>query len=157
MFLYNKPDIARIINYQTRLTNQHSFVKLIRGGNGEGKSDEVFSELKKIDSTFDYIFAIQPSIWKTSKLIELLEHSGGDSIWEFEIAAQKTCRDRNIFGYYVDDGGIKRGRFHWDSKVYPYIATAVVKGKWNTKEYQKELIDIGLEYNIDYKIRGTND
>jgi len=157
MFLYDKPDIDRLINYKNRLTNQYSFIKLIRGGNGEGQSDEVYPELKKIDKSFDYIFAIQPTIWKTDKLIELLEYSGGDSIWEFEIAAQKTCKDRNILGYYVDDGGIKRGRLHWDSKVYPYIATAVVKGKWNTKEYKIELEKISQKYNIDFKIRGTND
>lgn len=157
MFLYGEADIERLINYQNRLTNQYSFVKLIRGGNGEGEPDEMYPELKKLDKSFEYIFAIQPTIWKREKLIELLEHSGGDSIWEFEVAAQKTCRDRNILGYYVDDGGIKRGRLHWDSKVYPYVATAVVKGKWNTKEYPKELEDIGAEYNIDYKTRGTND
>jgi hypothetical protein len=157
MFLYGKPDIERLINYQNRLTNQYSFVKLIRGGNSQGKSDDVYPELKLIDKSFEYIFAIQPTIWKTDKLIELLKHSEGNSIWEFEVAAQRTCRDRDILGYYVDDGGIQRGRFHWDSKVYPYVATAVVKGKWNTKEYPKELEVIGAEYNIDYETRGTND
>ena len=157
MFLYGEADVERLINYQNRLTNQYSFVKLIRGGKGEGKPDEVYPELKKMDKSFDYIFAIQPTIWKRDKLIELLEHSGGDTIWEFEVAAQKTCKDRNILGYYVDDGGTKRGSLHWDSKVYPYVATAVVKGKWNTKEYPKELEDISVEYNIDYKTRGTND
>ena len=75
----------------------------------------------------------------------------------YPIAAQKACRERNIFGYYVDDGGKQRGRLHWDSKVYPYIATAVVKGKWNTKEYPNEMSVIADEYNIDYNIRGTND
>ena len=40
MFLYGEADIERLINYQNRLTNQYSFVKLIRGGNGEGKPDE---------------------------------------------------------------------------------------------------------------------
>ena len=99
---------------------------------------------------------ILKEISKTEKLIEVFENSEGNSIWEFEVAAQKTCRDRNILGYYVDDGGIKRGKLHWDSKVYPYIATAVVKGKWNTKEYSEELRVIGAEYNIDYKIRGNN-
>ena len=30
-----------------------------------------------------------------------------------------------------EEGDNKRGQFHWDSGVYPYFATAVVKGKWN--------------------------
>jgi len=156
MFLYGEPDINKLKIYQDRLTNQYSFVKLIRGGNSRGKSDDIYPELKKIDKSFEYIFAIQPTIWKREKLIELLENSSGDTIWEFEVAAQKTCRDRNILGYYVDDGGVKRGRFHWDSKVYPYVATAVVKGKWNIKEYPEELKKISEDYNISYKIRGTN-
>ena len=25
----------------------------------------------------------------------------------------------------------KRGKFHYDSSIYPYICTAVIKGKWN--------------------------
>ena len=157
MFLYDKPDINRLISYQQRLTNQYSFVKLIRGGKNVGISDEIYPELKKIDKSFEYIFAIQPTIWKRDKLIELLEHSGGNSIWEFEVEAQRCCRERNILGYYVDDGGKQRGQFHWDSKVYPYIATAVVKGKWNTKEYPSEIPEIAKEYNVDYKARGTND
>ena len=37
--------------------------------------------------------------------------------------------------------------YHFDSLVYPYIATAIVKGKWNFQEYPelKKLLD---SYNI---------
>ena len=31
----------------------------------------------------------------------------------------------------------KRGKFHYDSSVYPYICTAVIKGKWNEGDYAK--------------------
>ncbi len=42
---------------------------------------------------------------------------------------------------------------HYDSNIFPYIATTLVKGKWNTKEYP-ELYEILNSYNIDVSIRG---
>ena len=44
----------------------------------------------------------------------------------------------------------KRGKFHYDSSIYPYICTAVIKGKWNFKEYKKELFEIF--YNKKFNI-----
>ena len=40
---------------------------------------------------------------------------------------------------FAYDQGNKRGRNHWDSNIYPYVATAVVKGKWNLNEYSHKL------------------
>ena len=158
MFLYEKPDLDRLEKYTDYLINNknYHFVKLIRGGNQIGVGDLKYNELKKINNTFEYIFAIQPTIWKREKLIELIENSKGNTIWEFEVEAQKACRKNNIYGYYVDDGGVKRGRYHWDSKVYPYIATAIIKGGWNILEYEYELNKLFIEYNVDPKIRGIN-
>jgi hypothetical protein len=157
MFLYGRPDIPRIERYCDRLAETDlSFVKVIRAGDEEGFPDMKYNELKKFDATFGYIFAIQPAIWKREKFIELVRHSGGNTIWEFESAAQDVCRSRGIYGYYVDDGGVKRGRHHWDSVVYPYVATAVVSGRWNTMEYPGELAEIFKTYNIDLTKRKTN-
>ena len=36
----------------------------------------------------------------------------------------------------------KRGKNHWDSNYFPYIATAIVKGEWNFMEYKTELMEI---------------
>ena len=44
---------------------------------------------------------------------------------------------------------------HWDSKTFPYIATAIVKGKWNLSEYKQELGMILSSYKIDLGARGT--
>jgi hypothetical protein len=44
---------------------------------------------------------------------------------------------------------------HWDSSIFPYIATAIVKGKWNIGEYEKELKPILDEWNIDVNVRGV--
>ena len=48
----------------------------------------------------------------------------------------------------------KRGLYHYDSLVFPYIATAINKGKWNYNEYQKELDELFTEYEINPFERG---
>jgi hypothetical protein len=157
MFLYDKPDLKRIAKYKDYLeSSDKSFVRLIRGGKNEGTPNSKISELKEIDSSFQYVFAIQPTLWKTDDFLEITEKSKGNTIWEFEVKASTACKQFNKFGYYVDDSTPKRGSLHWDSKVFPYIATAVVKGKWNTKEYGKELAKIFEEYEIDPQKRGVN-
>lgn len=158
MFLYGEPNIQRILDYTKYLDSnfEMSFIKLIRGGVSVGESDKNIPALKLITDKFDYIFAIQPCIWKTHKLIEMIDYSNGADIWDFEVKAQEACRRRGILGWYVDDGGVQRGKYHWDSKVYPYVATAVVKGRWNTREYPEELSSIFEEYNIDLSKREKN-
>jgi hypothetical protein len=44
---------------------------------------------------------------------------------------------------------------HFDSVVYPYTATALVKGKWNMKEYSSQLTEIFQEYDLNVNERGT--
>ena len=51
-------------------------------------------------------------------------------------------------------GERKRGLYHYDSLVFPYIATAINKGKWNYNEYQKELDIFFTEYEINPFERG---
>ena len=45
-------------------------------------------------------------------------------------------------------GEKKRGMYHYDSIVFPYIATAINKGKWNMSEYQTELDKMFNEYGV---------
>ena len=43
---------------------------------------------------------------------------------------------------------------HHDSEIYPYIATAVVKGLWNLTEYPAEMAEVVKEFGIDCRERG---
>jgi hypothetical protein len=61
----------------------------------------------------------------------------------------------NIRGVYHYDSESLRGIHHYDSNVYPYIATALVRGKWNLNEYPNELGDILKENNIEINKRGV--
>ena len=72
------------------------------------------------------------------------------NIWDFERAV--TSIDNH---YMVRLGGEKqRGTRHCDSIVFPYIATAINKGKWNMSEYREELDKLFGEYNINPFERG---
>lgn len=161
MFLYDKPNYDKLKLYCDYLKlniDDKYFIKLIKGGITFGVSSKDHSELRIIDNTFDCVFAIQPTIWNFKKLKEVYENSNGNSVWEFEVDAKRLCLERKIFGYYIDDGGPRRlNSSHYDSYIYPYIATAVIKGKWNLIEYSNELMKLFIEYNLNYKQRGTND
>jgi hypothetical protein len=103
------------------------------------------------------LFAIQPTIIKKSTLHTIYDKTLGASIWEFEKNSSLLV---NMLGlkscYYYDGSENKRGLYHWDSSLYPYIATAVVKGKWDFESYGEELRYLLKEYSIDENLRGTN-
>lgn len=92
-------------------------------------------------------FSIQPTLIKPKTLTNLLKSTPPLNIWDFE---------RNVTSegehYMVRLGQEnKRGVFHYDSIVFPYIATAIVKGSWNLSEYNHELSTLIKEYNIGNK------
>ncbi len=153
MPLYDAPNLTKLQQYinMVRGTNVTS-IKLLKGGELNGEL--VSPNLYEIPSTSEWLFSIQPTIWKKKDLLEIYYKTLGATIWEFEVNAQDMARfykQKNLYHY---DGEPKRGMYHFDSNVYPYIATAVSKGKWVTSEYPKELGQLFKEYNIDPSIRG---
>ena len=78
-------------------------------------------------------------------------------IKDFENYASFVCKKLNIKGLYQYGGEPKRGLYHYDSRVYPYVSTAISAGKWNTREYKQELAILAEEYKLDLNSRGTND
>jgi hypothetical protein len=98
----------------------------------------------------DTKFSIQPTIIKTKTFLDLLSKVEPLNIWEFEDAV--PVEDGH---YMVRLGNEKRrGIYHNDSLVFPYIATAINKGKWNYYEYEKELNTLFNIYNINPFERG---
>ncbi|MEH0860075.1 hypothetical protein [Halobacteriovorax sp. DPLXC-1] len=102
-----------------------------------------------------WLYSVQPTIWKIDKFSELMGDNFGDSIWELEISAQKTIRKKGIKCGYLHSHGRKAGLHHWDNAIYPYVATAIVKGKWNMLEYADILSPILKAYNVSPDKRGT--
>jgi len=147
MFLYKKPNLDYISKLYD-LLDKYDFIKLIKTGINLGIN--VDKNLYEFQNTPQDYFAIQPSIWKVKKLLEVYKNTIANTIWEFEGRAGQYCLDSNIKGVfcYNKDKDMPRGG-HFDSSVYPYIATAVVKGKWNFKEYRTELEEIFNEYSFE--------
>ena len=121
------------------------FVRLIVSGVGNG--NVVYNNsLNYVDINLEYYFSTQATIWRKSVLVEMFEKSQIDTIFNEPLNSPflKEITQKGLFSTKVGNqvGG------HFNSKVFPYIATAVVKGKWNLTEYQPELDLVFSEYNI---------
>lgn len=141
MVLYDYPQINSINDYATYVRNNSvDSIKLIYVNGNDSQFD--------LDNTLisnEYSkFSIQPTLISPKNFLSLLESISSKNIWEFEQAVPRNRKD-----YMVKLGGeVKRGIYHYDSKVFPYICTAINKGKWNMSEYSKELDKIFYEYGI---------
>jgi len=153
MMLYDKPDMKKLRKYLDVLKKDEDldFVKLLKGGDID---DEPYGRHKDLFLAKQWLLAIQPALWKTATIQKIFAHFSGETIWDLEIKAQEECRKMGVKGIYCYNGEPHRGRHHWDSSVYPYIATAICKGKWNVAEYGSELEELFHEYEIDRSLRG---
>jgi hypothetical protein len=148
MILYSDVDHDRLETF-TKLVNNESVksVKLIYVGDICYVSS-VHDEL--VENAYSK-FSIQPTIIKTKTILDILESVGDLNIWDFENAIN------HYEGHYMVKLGneSKRGMFHYDSLVFPYVATAIVKGKWNYSEYPQELKYLFEQYGINPEERGV--
>jgi hypothetical protein len=152
-FLYDDVNQNKINEYLQFLKNnpEYSFVRLIKSGQlGEKKISDTLYE---IEPSNPFVFAMQATIWKTSEYISLLEEVKEEK-WLETLAYPQAMSKMNMKGVYHYDNEPKRGGNHYDTNVYPYIATALVKGKWIMSEYQNELSPILYEHSIDPNLRG---
>ena len=149
MFLYKKPNFEIIDEYINLIKNDNcELIKLIRAFENLDKSNLHEKLFKNPDKQ---LFSIQQTLIKVKTLKHIYKTVPGDNIWEFEANTSKKYL-KNIISLCSFDlnEDKKRGKFHYDSSVYPYICTAVIKGKWNFKEYKKELFEIF--YNKKFNI-----
>lgn len=130
---------------------EYSFVRLIKSGNLG--SNKIADNLYEIESTNPDIFSMQPTIWRTEDYSKLLMDVKDDR-WFETPAYRESAIKLGIKGLYYYEGEPKRGLNHHDSNIYPYIATALVRGKWNTTEYPELLPKLLWLYNIDQNKRG---
>ncbi|MFM7468096.1 MAG: hypothetical protein ACKO37_01150 [Vampirovibrionales bacterium] len=164
MFLYDFPDVAKLEVYLQAMHREEGwwmtkrplfdYIKLIKGGDCISTPMPFESTLHKLSLNSAWMFSIQPTFWRVGSFLKLLQHHATDTIWTFEEKAQVTCRKLRLQGGYAHDQGVQRGIHHWDNAIYPYIATAIVKGKWNTLEYRETLIPILEHYGISLEPRG---
>lgn len=164
-FLYDNVNWEKIL-YLTEILEKNeelSFIKLIKGPELTNKSNNYkdYTNLYSLDNKSSLFYSMQASIWKTKDKEKIYQFSPAMHIadkgntLQFESHAYKTCSLLNIQGCLYYEGEDKRGMHHYDSNVFPYIATALIKGKWNVKEYVNELYPIFVKYNIDPNQRGV--
>lgn len=145
MFLYSKPNFKILSEFIDLIKKDKAhLIKLLRAGNTLFKSP-IHPNLYFNPNNLRY--CIQPTICKVSTLKNIYNSTPGDSIWQFETNAMTN--PSILHSYYCYNGESLRGSSHYDSNIYPYIATAVVKGKWNLSEYPNELKSLFNEYKIN--------
>lgn len=110
------------------------------------------------DEVPDLSFTQQPSIWKKKDFIEIITKLNPKTYRDLEsygsYNASKMMKHMGMYSTFYFDNQSKQRGGHFDSKVFPYIATALIKGKWNKLEYPKEIEILSKEYNIDVENRG---
>jgi hypothetical protein len=153
-FLYNPPNFNLLSDYLDIIKNnpEISYIRLIKSGINSYMPSNI-NTLYHIDNNIDYPFSMQATIWNKESFlkiqnteIQIKPHDEGKINY-------KLLNELQIHGLYHYDGENKRGYSHYDSNVFPYIATAIVKGKWNISEYG-ELYSILPNYNINIYERG---
>lgn len=151
-FLINYPNIDKLNYYINFLENsKYSFVRLI--ANDLLPFINIENDLFLVKPGHDLV--MQPTIWKREDFIKLYSTA---KVLDFVERPQYNIASKNLnlFGTFAYHGQPKHNSIchHYDSLVYPYIATGIVRRKWNTYEYNKELIQLTTDYNIDMKHRG---
>jgi hypothetical protein len=158
-FLFNTVNFDKIQSYVELLDNQPelSFVRLIKCGETSNTKYCDIPDLYTIPYQSNHIFAVQAAIWNKNTLHKVYQNNPSKvpSLME-KPHVQKYCRNHKINGLYSHTTDAKkRGRIHWDSAVYGYMATGIVRGKWNYSEYHDEYNELFAKHGIDKNIRGT--
>jgi len=154
MILYNEPKLQEMVNLVNKMESMK--IDFVRFCINKGTKEHGIDGTNLRNYEGEYYFSVQPTMWKKSSFIQFI-NGENKSIWDLELYSQQKCRNTCIGYTYAFLNEKQRGMGHKDSLIFPYTATAVVKGKWNTAEYNYELSEIFREYQIDVKIRGTNE
>lgn len=153
-FVYKPIDLKLMKFYKDILKSNTniSYIRLIKSGIQSNDTLNI-NTLYQVNYNEDYAFSMQPTIWRTEAFLNIQKTHIQQIPWDEPKIDGQVLGGLDIYGLYHYDNEPKRGLAHYDSNVFPYIATALVKGKWNTKEYP-ELLNILNEYKIDVNIRG---
>ena len=152
--LYDDVDYAALQRYVNFLeSSDYSFVRLIRA-NFDMSSRPIRDDLFEVNQSNEDIFHMQATLWKKSD-IEKLYLEAKSVKWLEAPHWRDAARKLDIRGAFAYNGERFRGKYHCDSAVFPYICTAVSRGKWNMNEYGAELTPLLEKYSIDPQVRGA--
>ena len=152
-FFFSEPNLNVLNKSLSRLKSDNlDFIRLIRSGDSKIVANEIFH---KIPNNSKYLFSTQATLWKKTALLKLLSTTyykhKSDDIWASEPRLNQFAQELNLRGLFLYNNEPKIGKNHWNSNYFPYIATAIVKGKWNFQEYKNELMEILISNKINTK------
>ncbi len=153
-FMYGDVSSSSLARYVDFLeSSDYSYVRLIRCGYSTPLVSKPAEGIYDVDMNSSDAFSMQATLWKKKNFMKLYSHVKSEKWLEAE-HWNKGCRDLSIKGSFVYNNEPPRGKFHYDSLVFPYVCTGIVKGLWNTNEYPRIMRNILEKYNIDTSIRG---
>lgn len=153
MPLYEEPNYKVLDDFAEIVKNgKADFIKLIKID--MQKFDPSLIHVNLIKCPSNSLFSIQPTITTVEKMFRLFEEVPNTNIWQFEEVVSDICI-KNKYNCFMSsfENESKRGIAHFNSTVFPYIAIAIVKGKWNFLEYKNELEILFKKYNINKESR----
>ena len=154
--LYDDVNLEKLAEYLKILKDnpELAFIRFTRGPNITEKN--LTSDLFYLSHEQPFFYSQTAAIWRKSVLQRVHEigpdtHIGARGMTEghFEVGANEVCRELNLRGVVAYNGEPLRGGHHYDSCIFPYIASALIRGKWNLKEYPKELLPLLQEHKIN--------
>lgn len=152
--LYDTPNHKLVKKYNDFLSqSEHSSLRLIKSGEMGGT--KLTETLYDIPMTSKFLLSQQTAIWKKKDLIKLLKFYRPRTYRDVEMYGSSACSALKMKSCYHYDNEDRVGSLHFNSNVFPYVATAINKKKWNMTEYKGILSRLLQEYDIDYKLRGT--
>jgi hypothetical protein len=159
--LYDYVNVDEIKNILDIIKNDEDICQIrVAKGYNSTTIEYIKNNLFYLDIFQDFFFSQTTSIWNTrilEKIHELSPQSGiarKNNQPQLEVEANKICKLLNLKGLFYYNNEKKRGGAHYDSSIFPYIASALVSGKWNFTEYNNELLPLIYEYNINVNLRG---
>lgn len=120
---------------------------------------EAYKEYKPklllIDKSCENTYSQTLTFWKTKDILKIHRRcppseigAKGDIFGHLEVVAKHICRHLDIKGVCYYNNESKRGAVHFDTEVFPHIASAIGRGGHWTTEYPEELRKIMETYNV---------
>jgi len=162
--LFDDVNIDKIKEYVDLMEDDEniSFIKINKNQNSSNIKYKQRNDLTYLNPNQDCFFSQAVAVWRT-RTLEKIHELGPDlhianlrTALQFETEANAVCQKMGLQGLYSYNGEAKRGIYHYDNNIFPYIATAIIKGVWNLTEYFEELYPLLNEYGINPNVRGSN-
>jgi hypothetical protein len=152
--LFSKIDYESILRYRDFLSStNYDYVRLIRCGYQTPLNRHVKDDIYEVHMNTSDAFSMQATLWKKASIKKLYEYVKSQKWLESE-SWNNGAREIGIKGTLTYNNEPKIGAFHYDSKVYPYVCTAINRGQWNIDQYPTVMKELFEKYDVDPNIRG---